>query len=98
MNVKIQALVSAPREQFLRQNETRIRHQALPQHAAGDPAISKWLDGVLFAEDIVDIHEIARDKYLQSRTEHRAAMHHDWALKAQQLKLLCLDQLAHLVG
>lgn len=88
--------VPAPREQYLRQNETRIRSLALPQNSS-DPTVAMHLEFVAWLEDNADIHEIAEQKHKQSGASRVAEVHRDYAAKMQQLKLHHLDQLAHLL-
>lgn len=98
-SAEIPRLLAAPREVYLRQNETRIRSVASNILAGGnpDPAIVAALDAVHFAEDIFDIHDITAKHYSEKRIPHRAESHQRYANKAMQLKLRALDQLAHLV-
>lgn len=89
-------LVSTSREQYLRQNEARIRSLALPQNTT-DPTIALHLDAVLWLEDVTDIHEIAETKFRSNHTPHLAETHRGFIAKLTQLKLHHLDQLAHLL-
>lgn len=52
---EIRRAVTAPREQYLRQNEGRIRSLALPQNTS-DPVIATHLEFILWLEDAIDIH------------------------------------------
>lgn len=90
-------LIPVPREQYLVKNEGRIRDQALPLRNNGDPTIAKWLNGVLAAESLFDIHDLTARKYAETDRPARSEMHARFAHDANQLKLSCLDQLAHLV-
>jgi len=89
-------IVSTSREQYLRQNEARIRSLALPQNTT-DPVIALHLDAVLWLEDVADIHEIAETKFRRNNTPHLAETHRGFIAKLTQLKLHHLDQLAHLL-
>ena len=89
-------LVTTTREQYLRQNEARIRSLALPQNTS-DPVIALHLDAVLWLEDVCDIHEIAEAKFRRNNTPHLAATHTALIAKLTQIKLHHLDQLAHLL-
>lgn len=95
-STEIPRLVSAPREQYLRQNETRIRSEARPQNSL-DPQVAKHLSAVEMAEDIIDRHEVAIEANRRAGNNHIAEQHVGYAAKATQLKLYHLDQLAHLV-
>lgn len=96
---KLEPLVNVTRQQFLTKEETRIRSLASNVLASKnpDPAVRRWLNAVLYAEDINDIHDIAREKYERTGPPHHAESHASWAAQAAQLKLLALDQLAHLL-
>lgn len=89
-------LVTQPREVFLRQNEARIRSQALPLRS--DPEIRKHLDAVEMAEDLFDIHDVAGKKMADQGREAWAKIHARHATAAFQIRLDYLDHLAHLVG
>lgn len=93
---EIRRAVPAPREQYLRQNETRIRSLALPQHTS-DPSVAAHLEFVAWLEDAVDIHEIAETKHRQNGANRVAEVHRDYAAKITQIKIHHLDQLAHLL-
>ena len=89
-------LVTTTREQYLRQNEARLRSLALPQNTS-DPVIALHLDAVLWLEDVCDIHEIAETKFRRNNAPHLAETHRVFIAKLTQLKLHHLDQLAHLL-
>lgn len=93
---EIPRLVTAPREQYLRQNETRIRSEARPPNTS-DPQIAKHLSAVEMAEDIIDRHEVAIEANRRAGIHHMATAHEIYAAKATQLKLYHLDMLAHLL-
>ena len=88
--------VSVPRQQYLSQNEGRLRSLALPQNTS-DPVIAKHLEFVIWLEDAVDIHEIAADKHRNAGANRVAEVHRDYARKITQIKFHHLDQLAHLL-
>lgn len=88
--------VTAPREQYLRQNEGKIRSLALPQNTT-DPTIALHLEFVIWLEDSIDIHEIAQEKHRNAGANRVAEVHRDYAAKLAQIKLHHLDQLAHLL-
>jgi hypothetical protein len=91
-------LVSAPREQYLRKEETRIRSAAIAMLAAGpSPDIRAALDAVLHAEDLYDIHDETAKFYQQRSQPVRVETHTRYASQAMQLKLRSLDQLSFLV-
>lgn len=92
--LEIPRLVKAPRETFLRQNEARIRSQALPLKS--DPEISLHLRAVEMAEDLFDIHEIAGKKMADQGRTAWAVIHDRHTAAAFQFKLYHLDKLAHL--
>lgn len=94
--LEIPRLVKAPREVFLRQNEARIRSQALPLKA--DPDIALELSAVEMAEDLFDIHEIAGKKMADQGRHAWAKIHDRHCAAAFQIRLYHLDKLAHLVG
>lgn len=93
---EIRRAVTAPREQYLRQNEGKIRSLALPQNTA-DPIIAAHLEYILWLEDAVDIHEIAQEKHRNAGANRVSEVHRDYAAKLSQIKLHHLDQLAHLL-
>ena len=94
--LEIPRLVKAPREAFLRKNESSIRSQALPLR--NDPEIALHLNAVEMAEDIFDIHEIAGGKMVENGRTAWAKIHARHAAAALQFRLYHLDKLAHLVG
>lgn len=88
-------LVSHPREQFLRKEETRIRSEALTSKA--DPAVALHLSGIEFAEDLQDYHESVIDHFRAKNLAHRIPPHERYQAQAFQLKLHHLDKLSHLL-
>jgi len=92
---QIPRLVPHPRETYLRQNETRIRSEALT--AKTDPAVSIELAAIELAEDLFDIHEVAGNKQRSLGKEPWAVIHDRHKTAALHLKLYHLDRLAHLV-
>lgn len=90
----IHRLVPHPRETYLRQNETRIRSEAL--NAKTDPAVLLHLSGIEFAEDLQDYHESVISHFQSKGLAHRIPPHERYFAQAFQLKLHHLDQLAHL--
>lgn len=91
-------LVSAPREQYLRKEETRIRSAAIAMLAGGpSPDIRAALDAVLHAEDLYDIHDVTATFYGQRGQVTKNENHTRYATQAMQLKLRSLDQLSFLV-
>jgi len=89
-------LVTLPREQYLRRDETRIRSEAgRLQH--GDPAIAAHLNAVLSAEDLHDYHLAAEEHFEGKRDRARTERHQRLKDQSLQLKLHHLDQLAHLI-
>lgn len=90
-------LISPPREQYLRKEETRIRSAAIAMLAAGpSPDIRAALDAVLHAEDLFDIHDVTATFYGQRGQVARNENHTRYANQAMQLKLRALDQLSYL--
>lgn len=94
--LEIPRLVKAPRETFLRQNEGRIRSQALPMK--NDPDVALHLAAVEMAEDLFDIHEIAGKKMADQGRFAWAKIHDRHCACAFQFRLYHLDKLAHLTG
>jgi hypothetical protein len=94
--LEIPRLVTAPRETFLRQQEGRIRSQALPLKS--DPEILRELNAIEMAEDLFDIHEIAGKKMADQARHAWEKIHARHCAAAFQLRLYHLDKLAHLVG
>lgn len=97
---EIPRLVTAPREAYLRQNETRIRSQASNLLASGnpDPAITRHLAAIEMAEDLFDIHDIASDKHRHAGNHAWSKIHARHAQAGTQFRLYHLDQLSHIVG
>lgn len=92
----IEPLVSHPREQYLRKEETRIRSAAIAILASGpDTNLRASLDAVLHAEDLYEIHAETAKYYTQRGQTMRTATHTRYAAQAHQLKLRALDQLSH---
>ena len=71
--LEIPRLVTAPREAFLRKEETKLRSLALPLKA--DPAIAKELNAIEMAEDLFDIHEIAAEKQRRAGNQAWTKIH-----------------------
>ncbi len=94
-DTEIPRLVSMPREQYLRQQETKIRSDA-GRLIHSDPAINNHLSAVLSAEDLYEFHSAVEEAFLE-RTDHRAARHGRFKEMAHQLKLHHLDQLSNLI-
>ena len=91
----IPRLVTHPRETYLRQNEAKLRSQALPLRA--DPQIALHLHAIDMAEDLFDIHEVAGAK-METQGRHAwATIHARHTAAAFQLRLYHLDKLAHLL-
>jgi hypothetical protein len=90
----IQRLVPHPRETYLRQNEARIRSEALVVKT--DPAVLLHLSGIEFAEDLQDYHESVISHFRDKGLQHRIPPHERYQAQAFQLKLHHLDKLAHL--
>jgi hypothetical protein len=88
--------VPVPRQQYLAQNEARLRSLALPQNTS-DPIIARHLEFVIWLEDAIDIHEIAATKHRNAGASRVAEVHVDYARKIAQIKFHHLDQLAHLL-
>lgn len=91
-----QRLIPMPREQYLRQQETRIRSDSA-RLAPTDPAINNHLNAVLYAEELHDFHSAATDIFQQRADNHRTLRHTRLTEIAHHLKLHHLDQLAHLI-
>jgi len=95
--IEISRLVTHPREQYLRQNEARLRSLSLPARN-DDPVVAVHTNAMLFAEDLIDRHEVAAEANRQHPTRQHVALEHQvFAAKATQLKLYHLDQLANLL-
>lgn len=88
--------VPIPRQQYLAQNEARLRSLALPQNTS-DPIVARHLEFVIWLEDSIDIHEIAATKHRNAGANRVAEVHLDYASKLVQIKFHHLDQLAHLL-
>ena len=89
--------IPLPRQQYLYQNEGRIRSLALPARTT-DPQVAIHLDYMLFAEDLLDRHAVAVVANRKAPNREHAALEHEILVaKAEQLKLYHLDQLAHLL-
>jgi hypothetical protein len=96
----ITPLVSVDRGRFLRQHEVKIRSaasNALASATTPDPALKNAYTAVLYCEDFFDRHEVAATANRAANRDHLAVDHDRFCQKAMQLKLRCLDQLAHLV-
>lgn len=93
--LEIPRLVTAPREAFLRKEETKLRSLALPLKA--DPAIAKELNAIEMAEDLFDIHEIAAEKQRRAGNQAWTKIHERHTQAAMQLRLDHLDRLANLL-
>ena len=89
-------LVSTTRQQFLCQQEVKIRSLA-GQLAKSDIVINLHLDAVLSLEEPIDLHEIAFNKFSASQDRKHLATTHQSVLQClYQHKLYHLDKLAHL--
>ncbi len=89
-------LVTLPREQYLRQQETRIRSEAA-RLERGDPIIAAHLQAVLSAEDLHDYHLTAENHFEGKGDRARTERHERLKDASLQLKLHHLDQLANLI-
>jgi hypothetical protein len=89
-------LVTHPRETYLRQNEGRIRSEAI-RLAKDDPAIKRHLDGLLMAEDLIDYHSTIIEHFDAKGFTHRIPPHLRYKSQAFQLKLHHLDLLTNLI-
>ena len=94
--LEVPRLVPTPREQYLRQNETRIRSLALPLEK-DDPAIRTHHQAILLCEDLIEIHDCACDRQKAIGAHRVADTHARYRDSARQLLLHHLDQLAHLL-
>lgn len=86
-------LVAVPREQYLRKEENRIRSLA-DAAATSDLAVELHRNAVLFAEDLIDVHESAAARQASQGADHFAESHRRFASQAWQLKLYHLNQLS----
>jgi hypothetical protein len=91
---QLHRIVPHPRETYLRQNETRIRSEAL--NFKNDPAVMRHLAGIEIAEDLQDYHETVIAHFRSKDLNHRVAPHERYFAGAFQLKLHHLDHLANL--
>jgi len=89
-------LVPMPREQYLRQQETRLRSEAARLEKE-DPSIACHLAAVLFAEDLHDYHSKAEDHFEEKGDRARTERHTHLKDQALQIKLHHLNQLASLI-
>jgi hypothetical protein len=94
MIADLHRIVPHPRETYLRQNETRIRSEALA--LKNDPAALRHLAGIEMAEDLQDYHETVISHFRAKKLNHRIPPHERYYAHAFQLKLHHLDLLAHL--
>lgn len=90
---EIPRLVSQPREQYLRQNEGRIRSLALPQNST-DPLVRLHLEAVAMADDMEAIHAGAIRRHEADNNHRFADIHERHRQAAVQFLLYHLDKLA----
>lgn len=95
----IPRLLSHPREQYVRQNESRITDAiALAKKAAPvDPAVELHAHVIDMMQSLIDVHESAAGRQRNCGAERVAAMHEGFAAQATQVKLYHLSQIASLL-
>jgi hypothetical protein len=94
MTADLHRLVPHPREIYLRQNEARIRSDALA--LKNDRIALRHLAGIEIAEDLQDYHETVIAHFRSKGLTHRIPPHELYLAGAFQLKLHHLDHLANL--
>ena len=88
--------VTTVREQYLRQNETRIRDAALPIHS-DDPAVALHVDCILQLETVIEMHEAACTRAYSAGKSDLTERHGNALHTLFQLKLHHLSHLASLL-